>query len=66
MMTTQNPQVITAEQQEIKMYASRARVALVTFASAMARLAALKRSPTLNILSKTADTWRVELEKELE
>lgn len=62
----QTPPTTTDEERKIRMYAGQVRQSLTSLAAALARLATLKRSPTLNILSKTADTWRIELEKELE
>lgn len=64
MMTqTQPPQVDSDTAQKIKMYTGQARQALSSLAAALARLAGLTHNPAWALLSKTADTWREELDK---
>lgn len=55
-------QTIEDDKQKIKMHAGDARRALSSLASALARLASLTHNPMFWLLSKTADTWREELD----
>jgi len=60
---TQPPQVDSDTAQRIRMHVGDARRALQSLAAAMARLAGLTHNPMFALLSKTADTWREELDK---
>jgi hypothetical protein len=57
------PQVESDDAQKIRMHVDDARRALQHLAGSLARLAGLTRNPMFALLSKTADTWREELDK---
>jgi len=64
-MTQIQTQPLTDEDkaQKIRMHAGDVRKALQHLAGSLARLAGLTDDPMFTLLSKTADTWREELEK---
>jgi hypothetical protein len=59
----QPPRIESDDAQKIRMHVNDARRALSSLSAVLARLAGLTHNPMYALLSKTADTWREELDK---
>ena len=59
----QPPRIESDDAQKIRMHIGDVRKALQHLAGSCARLAGLTHDPMFTLLSKTADTWREELDK---